>query len=253
MRRFEVRIGINSNTDNLVTDINGNRNIPGAGINGAQRVMDSADGNQTLVSHAVHEILRHRERYIGAFRSYTAKTKHGEWVPVHQLLVDGAPGLSLDEPQAFVTQKKAQPKLTEHVAHYLAHALKNHPTLIEHRDSIFNEDAVITLLNTLADDSERESNTTELERVYPNVYKAGEASFFEQYKYYNEQDNHVVWQFARAIRWGYGDHLSRFVNCFINDSLGLTDYRVVSDHGRNKLREDWPEIWDTFGLDQPPT
>src|SRR4051812_4236493 len=32
MRKFEVRIGISSNTDNLVTDINGNRNIAGAGI-----------------------------------------------------------------------------------------------------------------------------------------------------------------------------------------------------------------------------
>lgn len=39
MRRFEVRIGLNANTDNLVTDINGNRNVAGAGINMAQRVM----------------------------------------------------------------------------------------------------------------------------------------------------------------------------------------------------------------------
>src|SRR5207302_7097788 len=32
MRQFEVRIGIDENLDNLVIDINGNRNIAGAGI-----------------------------------------------------------------------------------------------------------------------------------------------------------------------------------------------------------------------------
>ncbi len=40
MRKFQVRIGLNANTDNLVTDINGNRNIAGAGISMASRVMN---------------------------------------------------------------------------------------------------------------------------------------------------------------------------------------------------------------------
>lgn len=36
MRRFEVRIGINENIDNILTDINGKRNVAGAGISMAQ-------------------------------------------------------------------------------------------------------------------------------------------------------------------------------------------------------------------------
>lgn len=55
-------MGINTNADNLVTDINGARNLAGAGINIAQRVMDSADGNQILVSHSVYDTLRDREK-----------------------------------------------------------------------------------------------------------------------------------------------------------------------------------------------
>src|SRR5712691_1684529 len=43
MRTFKVRIGLNANTDNLVTDINGQRNVSGAGINLAQRVMNTGD------------------------------------------------------------------------------------------------------------------------------------------------------------------------------------------------------------------
>jgi class 3 adenylate cyclase len=185
-RQFQVRIGINFNTDNLVTDINGNQNVAGAGINGAQRVMDSADGNQILVSHAVHETLRHRERYMEAFRSYMARTKHDERVPVHQLLIKDAPGLNLDEPQAFVIQKKKQPKLTEYVAYYLAHAVANHRVLLENKDTIYSDEAVVTLLHFLAKDSEKQSSTTELETFYPETYKAGSATFWEQYEYYSK-------------------------------------------------------------------
>ncbi len=253
MRRFEVRIGINANTDNLVTDINGSRNVAGAGINAAQRVMDSADGNQVLVSHAVHETLRHRERYIGTFRSYTAKTKHDEQVPVHQLLIQNATGLNLDEPQAFITQKKKQPKLTEHVAYYLAHAIANHGILIENKDSIYNDYAVVTLLYFLAKDSEKQSQATELETVYPDTYKAGSATFLEQYEYYRQLDNDLVWDFARFVQWSNSEYLSRYNNCFGTDRIGLIDYRAVSESGKRKLNEEWPQIWDEFGLDQQPT
>ena len=49
-RKFKLRIGINENIDNLVEDVNGNRNVAGDGINLAQRVMSLADGNQILIS-----------------------------------------------------------------------------------------------------------------------------------------------------------------------------------------------------------
>lgn len=247
-RKFEIRIGINSNTDNIVTDINGNRNIAGAGINVAQRVMDSADGNQILVSHAIHETLRHREKYMEAFRSYQASTKHDERVPVHQLIIQDASGLSLDEPRAFVTQKKKQPKLTEHIAYYLAHAMSNHHILVENKDNMYDENAVIALLNFLAKDSGRRSHATELETVYPETYKAGSATFWEQYEYYAQLDNHLVWDFARFVRWGNKEYLSKYDNCFRQDEIGLTDHRAVSEYGKRRLKEEWPRIWDEFEL-----
>ena len=45
-RQFDVRIGVNQNTDILVQDVNDRPNIAGAGINMASRIMDKADGNQ---------------------------------------------------------------------------------------------------------------------------------------------------------------------------------------------------------------
>jgi class 3 adenylate cyclase len=72
MRKFHVRIGINSNTDNLITDINGNRNITGAGISMASRIMGMADGNQILVGESVFDTLRYREQYMASFRPFAA-------------------------------------------------------------------------------------------------------------------------------------------------------------------------------------
>ncbi len=105
MLRFDVRIGINANEDNLITDINGNPNMAGSGINVAQRVMDSADGNQILVSTRVHETLRDRQKYMGCYRGYTSTTKHGQSVPVYQLVKDEA-GLNVDVPQACTRQEE---------------------------------------------------------------------------------------------------------------------------------------------------
>ena len=76
MRRFQVRVGVNENVDNVLIDINGRRNVAGAGINTAQRVMSLADGGQLVVGPTVFDLLRHRERYMGAFRSFTARIKH---------------------------------------------------------------------------------------------------------------------------------------------------------------------------------
>src|ERR1700730_8368864 len=42
-RQFQVRIGINQNTDIIVTDVNGRPNVAGAGVNLASRIMDKAD------------------------------------------------------------------------------------------------------------------------------------------------------------------------------------------------------------------
>lgn len=100
-RRFQVRIGINANVDNLIEDINGLPNVAGAGISIASRIMDMADGDQILVGYSVYDTLRYREKYGVAFRPYKATVKHGQTVGVYQLIVEGVPGLNTSTPQAF--------------------------------------------------------------------------------------------------------------------------------------------------------
>ena len=105
--RFKVRIGINSNTDNLITDINERRNIAGAGINMAARIMDKADGNQILVGQSVYEPLKQREKYAAAFRSHRITIKHGTVLEAYQFIADEYVGLNTDEPESL---KPVQPE-----------------------------------------------------------------------------------------------------------------------------------------------
>jgi hypothetical protein len=98
--KFQARIGINAHTDNIVTDINGNENIAGVGINTAFRIMDMADGMQILVSQSVFEQLRHSKKYRDSFNSFHAIVKHGTPLPLHQFTGDGD-GLQKSTPQTI--------------------------------------------------------------------------------------------------------------------------------------------------------
>ena len=59
----EVRMGINSGPVFLIQDINGARNVSGAGINQAERVMSCGGGGHILMSEAVADPLRHLSRW----------------------------------------------------------------------------------------------------------------------------------------------------------------------------------------------
>lgn len=108
MRRFEVRAGINSNTDNLITDINGHQNIAGAGVNLGLRVMHLADGNQILVSSPVFGTLRYHEKYISSFRGFRVQIKHGLEMPVYQFKADGFEGLNTSVPSSLEDSEKIE-------------------------------------------------------------------------------------------------------------------------------------------------
>ena len=86
MRQFQVRIGVNENIDNLITDINGNKNVAGAGITEAQRIMDQGNGGNILVGRTVFEQLRQRENYVNKFRKYPAIVKHNVKLDVYQFI-----------------------------------------------------------------------------------------------------------------------------------------------------------------------
>jgi class 3 adenylate cyclase len=77
-RRFAVRIGLNENQDNLVTDIGGGLNVVGLGINSAQRIMSLAGPFQLFLGVAVHARLSQRVLYREHLHAVDAIVKHGE-------------------------------------------------------------------------------------------------------------------------------------------------------------------------------
>ena len=81
-----LRMGINSGPVDEVSDVNDRRNVAGAGINMAQRVMDCADAGHILVSKRVADDLGQYtewQPYLHALGE--VEVKHGVQVNVANL------------------------------------------------------------------------------------------------------------------------------------------------------------------------
>lgn len=241
MRKFQVRIGLSTNTDNLITDINGNRNIAGAGINTASRVMSKADGNQILVGETVYDTLRYREKYIAAFRGYWVKVEHDVLMKVYQFIAGGHIGLNINTPETFLQVE--EPKLTKLLAYYFAHAIKNRSFFITQLLSIDAYPSIV-LLWFLARDSVIRSEATDINKPLYGTYKHGEATLEEQFKYYYSLDPNIVCSLAALI---LSKDLSQYKLYF--DGVGIIEYRFIKLEGVRKLKKEWPEIWAEFELD----
>jgi class 3 adenylate cyclase len=75
---YKVRMGIHSGPVFIVEDINGQRNVSGAGINRAQRVMDCGDGDHILLSDTIAESLRQFREWSVALKDIgDCKVKDG--------------------------------------------------------------------------------------------------------------------------------------------------------------------------------
>lgn len=247
MRRFLVRIGINSNVDNIIEDINGEKNVAGAGINIAQRVMNLADGNQILVGQQVYETLRYREEYLDVFRGFPAKVKHGQKLDVYQFIKKGYLGLNINIPSAFEEHKKVEPKLTKHAAYYFAHAIKN-KDLLENKlkDGRFYSYAANILLWFLALDSIGEKEATILDPYdMPRTYRLGVLNFNQQIEYYSSIDHWVRCELSSFI----DSNLSTYAKYF--DFGGSSSGCIfIKTEGKEKLKNEWPDIWKEFDLDK---
>lgn len=122
MRKFEIRIGINENIDNIIIDINNKKNVAGSGINYAQRVMSLADGNMIMIGSSVYEQVNKRDKYFGKFISWNALIKHNERKAVYQYIDEDIPVLNTQIPTVFqeISLPKEEINLTEHLSMYLA-------------------------------------------------------------------------------------------------------------------------------------
>lgn len=248
MRKFTLRIGINANIDNLVVDVNNRRNIAGAGINIAARVMAVADGNQILVGQVVYNTLSQREKYLTSFKSFHSVAKHGTSVPVFQLIDDTCLGLNNDIPSTFLpTVGKEDPKLSLFVAYYIAHALKSKQVILQAMrksdGDLHYSFAASVLLVLLADDSVDALTATEFYQPRVATHGAGTATFEEQLNYYREQDFYLNGKLSELL---YEARLSDFFNCFVDD---FANKCFVTETGKLKLLSDHPAIYADFGID----
>lgn len=240
MRRFSVRAGISQNVDNLVIDINGRKNVAGAGINVAQRVMNVADGDQIIASQAVYDTLVNRERYMRSFRPFIAKIKHGEQLTVYQFVQNGFPGVSTDTPSRFVRVSPKEEPLTRLAAYYLAHALSNRDLFFQVKEKPLSIYANTVLLWLLAQDSLEQEQVTVYERPSTRVHRG---SLNEALDYYLSLDFWVCCDFALFAQ----KELSA-LEPYIEETPSIGQFWVINDRGKRKLAADHPDLWKRFRL-----
>ena len=239
LRKFEVRIGLNVNTDNIVTDINGNLNVAGAGVNVAQRVMSLADGNQILISAAVYDTLRFREKYFNAFREYAATVKHGDQINVYQLLVKDFEGLNVEEPSMFETDDPEDVNIDKLVAYFMAHCMILKSFFKSLSVSSDDFDSAAAWLFLLAKDSYNSSTSGVHDKQTKLTFKAGSGDLRTQYQYYLKLDARVKGQLVEMF---VEHHLKKASHFFVKNGFGEPDYRYITDTGFSKLAQEWPDI-----------
>lgn len=87
----KIRMGINTGPVFVMNDINGKRNISGAGINRAERVMSCGDDGHILLADNVADSLRHLSWWSGKIHPIGECQVKDGWVRVWNL-IDGAIG-----------------------------------------------------------------------------------------------------------------------------------------------------------------
>lgn len=152
MRRFQIRIGINENRDNLVTDVNGSKNVAGLGINEAQRIMDQADAGNILVGRTVYDRLRQREKYQKKFAGFEVTIKHKQKIDVYQF-VD--PSISYLNSEILF---EAEPKFSKLAAYFIAYLIKNKEFIVQH-GSMTNHTELFVLMSYLAKQAANKSES----------------------------------------------------------------------------------------------
>jgi hypothetical protein len=253
MRQFAVRIGINENVDNLIEDVNGRRNLAGAGISTAQRIMDKADGGQILVSQSVFDSLNPREKYMSKFKPFDGVTKQGQKLRVHQYVQENIEGLNTKSPSTFMTP--VERKLSKVAAYYFAHALKNREFL---RSNDRDQYARVVLLWFLAWDSVGKLEQTDIAPYKPML------PLFPEDTEILPIPTKAFGFFSLANQLLLLEKIPFWINCkfaeLIQESSDLGSWTFkyfenpyngplfVNAEGKEKLKREWPDIWKEFEL-----
>jgi len=75
--RFDLHLAVHEGKDILIKDINGNRNIIGAGINRAARLMNFGGPREIIISEVVHEGVCRDAKYKGRYKAKDGVVKEG--------------------------------------------------------------------------------------------------------------------------------------------------------------------------------
>ena len=234
MEKYQVRIGINENVDNIVEDINQNRNVAGSGINMAQRIMNCADGNQILLGISSYEKICDRQVYYRMFSEFETVVKHGKRIKVYQYIERKCEGLNVDIPSKFKPHEKVRKRPTRILFVYLT-LVKYFEEYIKDQINEFGNNSIpmhIILIYT----------SLRINELFnKNVYDS-----FDQYefceKYLQNGINFEDWKKEiENIEFEYRTlienaliqkYLEEYEDCFLSNS----DFFVLSDYGR-KVQE----------------
>lgn len=240
-QQFQVRIGVNENVDNIINDINGNRNVCGSGVNDAQRIMSFGDANHILVGRSVADSLLPREKYLKAFHRYVGKTKHSTPMEVFQYVGGEILALNRSPPAAFAPPPEKP--LTEYAAYYIATLLRNH----EFIENKIIEDPSLThtlavQMSYLAEDALGHAKETKFHPYHNHMPKTPNNTLQEQFA--------LLYEFPSAFRTDlhqakvFHTMSDYYSNCFEPDPAGA--FIIPSKQGERKLKNEWPLIYKQF-------
>lgn len=237
MRKFQIRIGINENIDNLIIDINGNKNISGSGINYAARIESLADGNQILIGNSVFEKLVQREQYMESFDSYYAEVKHGFSLKVHHYKNNALKFLNNEVPSKFKPVQKSIFRLSEIQAYYLANCIVNEDFISKNLGSGQNSYSLQTLLVQLSEDCYAKTKTTKLN---PDSKIKVKRPLQEHFEYIQKVDFWIICDMNSFIIDKYLSNMSYFFS---------DPFLFVNEIGRRQLLNDHPKIFKEFNIE----
>jgi hypothetical protein len=234
-RRFQVRIGVNENIDNLVTDVNGNRNVTGSGINHAQRIMNAGDGGNILVGHVVAERLTQRDQYQGKLRELKVTVKHGVEIRLCQLVDPDISFLNSREPSPVGVDETR--RVTEYLANYMGLLVKHNLFVRAHlapRQAV----ALVPLFALMALDA-----VEPLPKAGQQRLPIGSVSDLDGLLAYYEGVD--VWVREAFVRWFIAANIEPDFSSLFE---GRPRCLLVSDDGRRVLARDWPLVVQALGI-----
>jgi len=241
-RKFHIRVGINQNTDNIVTDINKRRNVAGAGVNLAQRIMDVGDASNLMVGSIVYSDLNQREKYMKSFRRILARIKHNRQIAVYQYVANGHRGLITDIPKAYAkSEPEKEYTLSEFDAFYMSYCIALENFITKHHVSFdISYYALVVLIWYLAKDSYEQKTRKPYETYSKKVYGDDHLTLDQLFKHYDSVEFTLISDLAGFL-YNKLSHLGQYYDhgvLFINEA------------GKSKIQSEFPNILSLVEQDE---